>query len=69
MSAVLVAGVVLGTWAAWIGSFVCGAVLISQLITVFVGRDLLRAGAIGFLVPVSLYLACTAFISDKEYSF
>ena len=56
-------------WAAWLGAALCAALCVSQLIALIVGRHTIRVGAIGFLIPATIYLACTLLISDKEYSF
>ncbi|MCC9603778.1 hypothetical protein LOC67_24775 [Stieleria sp. JC731] len=68
-AAVLLAGLTADFWAAWLGATLCAAFSVSQLIALIVGRFKIRAGAVGFLVPATIYLAFTLFISNNEYSF
>ena len=61
-------GLLHGGAAAWVGSLICCAIATAQLISIFVGRGQTRARAIGYVVPLLLYLVLTGLISDNEYS-
>ena len=67
--AVVIAGIVYGGWAAWIGACICVMGLFSQLIAAIVGVGQHRAIAISFLLPATCYLVSTTLISDAEYSY